>query len=735
MVERRGLARWHVFHDSWSRALTYHALRWVPLLLVAVLTYYVFPLPAHLAAPALHVGEVAERTITAPFYFVVPKTDAERALEGEGKALAARPVYRFDAEAYDSITSQIDSLFANLTLAAQDGQREVQEVAAAAGVRLGRAETEFLMDTGHRRGLRTALASFLKGTLSEGVADAGVMRTEPSRYLSLRHGDIERVVARDSILTFPDLMARAEAPHPGVSDEIGRRTLRQLTAALYRPTIVFDPGLTRLRREQLRASVDSVKYAVPAGERIIVAGQPATEEARAKLLGLREELHRRGQDTVVARGVIGGILYNAIILGTFWVFILLYRRESYQDLREMVFFGVLFGLVVLVAGVLTHVFPWRPELIPIPFAAILITMLYNGRTAVFAVVTLAILLGGQWALRESNTVFFGLVGGVAAALGMRVVRRRRHLYVTIGIVACAYSLAALTRGLIEGWSTTAILTTAFTGSVVALSSASFALLVVPLAESATHTTTDLTLLELSDLGRPLLQRLALEAPGTWAHSVAMANLCEAACNAIGANGLLARVGCYYHDIGKLRNPQFFIENQLPGNNPHDALSPEESARIIREHVLYGMQLAEEAGLPTIVRDFIPEHHGTTEINYFLHRARRRSPGAEIDLRNFRYPGPRPRSVETVVAMLADSAEAAVRVLDDPTPEMVRKAIDHLVDQKLHSRQLEDAPVTLRDLDRIKDEFCHTMAGMYHNRIGYPRASGGIEAEVLPAERT
>jgi len=376
-----------------------------------------------------------------------------------------------------------------------------------------------------------------------------------------------------------------------------------------------------------------------------------------------------------------------------------------------------------------------PELIPIPFAAILVSMLFDGRTAVFAAMTLAILLGGQWALRESNTVFFGVVGGIAAALGMRFVRSRKHLYLTIAIVAGAYTLAALTMGLVSGWATDVIVTTAITGSMVALSSASFALLTVPLAESATRVTTDLTLLELSDLRRPLLQRLAVEAPGTWAHSLAMANLCEAACHAIGGNGLLARVGCYYHDVGKLKAPKFFVENQQPGDNPHDLLSPEESARIIRDHVAFGLELADQAGLPKVVRAFIPEHHGTSEINYFLHRARRRSPAVEIDIRDFRYPGPRPQSVETAVAMLADSSEAAVRVLEDRKPDSVRRAIDHLISQKLTAGQLEEAPITLKDLDRVKDVFCRSMAGMYHHRIGYPRASGGIGAEFEPVERS
>jgi len=704
-------------------------------MVVAAIAYWAFPLPGRLATPALHVGEAAPQTVTAPFFFVVPKSDAERALEGESRSSGSRPVYRFDAGAYNAIIVQADTFFGRLDGVQIRGPEDVRAAASALGVRLGPEDAEYLVDPGRRRALRTALSDVLRGAISQGIGDAAVLRAEPGRWVTLRRGDAERVIERDSLGTFADLMAEAETPHTGVEDEVGRRTLRQLVAAFYRPTLVYDAGLTAARREELRASVDSVKYAVPAGERIVTQGQPVTEEARDKLAGLQEELRRRGEDRVVARTVLGGLLYNAIILSTFWLIILLYRRESYDQLREMLFFGGLFGFVVLLSGALTHVFPWRPELIPVPFAAILVTMLYDGRTAVFAAMTLAILLGGQWALRESNTIFFGVVGGVAAALGMRFVRSRRHLYLTIGVVAGAYTLSALTLGLISGWGGDVIVTTAITGSMVALSSASFALLMVPLAESATRITTDLTLLELSDLRRPLLQRLAVEAPGTWAHSLAMANLCEAACNAIGANGLLARVGCYYHDIGKLKSPKFFVENQQQGDNPHDALSPEESARIIRDHVAFGVQLAEEAGLPKVVRAFIPEHHGTSEINYFLHRARRRTPAVDIDIRDFRYPGPRPQSVETAVAMLADSSEAAIRVLEDRKPDSVRRAIDQLVGQKLGAGQLEEAPITLRDLDRVKDVFCRSMAGMYHHRIGYPRASGGIGAEFEPAERT
>jgi hypothetical protein len=583
--------------------------------------------------------------------------------------------------------------------------------------------------------MRELVTHFLGEMLSRGVADAGVVRGEASLQVTLRRNDSERVVARDSILTFADLMEQAEAAGIVVEDPAGQRTLRRIVGAFYHPTIVPDATLTSARREQLRASVDPVRYGVRAGEQIVGAGQAVTEEIHAKLVGLRQELLRRGAVGFWKPGVVGALLYNAIVLSVFWLLMLFYRRETYVELREMAFFGALFCLVVLItAGTTQLLLPIRPEMVPIPFAAILVTLLYSGRIGVFAALTLAVLLDGQWALGDTGILFFGLVGGVAGAIGIRAVRRRRHLYVTVAVVAAASVLASLTVGLLQGWATITIVASALLGSLMALASAALAMLVMPLAESATRITTDLTLLELSDLGRPLLRRLALEAPGTWAHSLAMANLCESACNIIGANGLLARVGCYYHDIGKLGAPGFFVENQGGGPNPHDQLPPTDSARIIRQHVLDGIALAEAAGLPRVVKAFIPEHHGTSEITYFLMRARHNLGTGTPNPADYRYPGPRPQSAETAVAMLADSAEAAIRVLPEPTPDKVREAIELLVQQKLTSGQLDDAPLTLRDLDRVKREFARVMSGTYHKRIGYPRASGGITPEFQTAER-
>jgi len=225
----------------------------------------------------------------------------------------------------------------------------------------------------------------------------------------------------------------------------------------------------------------------------------------------------------------------------------------------------------------------------------------------------------------------------------------------------------------------------------------------------------------ADLNKPLMRRLSLEAPGTYAHTAAVANLAEAACNAIGADGLLARVGTYYHDIGKLRKPQHFVENQR-GRNPHDKLKPSMSASIIRNHVREGLELAAEYRVPKEIRAFISEHHGTLPITYFLEKARERD--GTVNEAEYLYPGPLPQSVETAVCMLADGVEARVRSLHDPTPVAIAEGVDTIIQRRLNDGQLNEAPITLRQLRAVRDQFVRILTGMYHGRVEYPTVPSG-----------
>ncbi|HEX5725823.1 MAG TPA: HDIG domain-containing protein, partial [Longimicrobiaceae bacterium] len=288
-----------------------------------------------------------------------------------------------------------------------------------------------------------------------------------------------------------------------------------------------------------------------------------------------------------------------------------------------------------------------------------------------------------------------------------------------GIIAAAYAAAAVATGLLRGQPLADIGWSVLWGAVNATASSLLAVGFLPVAEWFTRVTTNQTLMELADPKHPLLQRLSMEAPGTYAHSISVANLAEAVCNAIGANALLARVGVYYHDVGKVAKPQYFIENQPRGRNPHDKLKPATSAAIVRSHVAEGLKLAEQYRLPEAVKAFIAQHHGTQPISFFLDQARAADPEGRVNPAEFSYPGPRPQTRETAVAMLADSVESAARVLPDPTPARIRELVERIVDAKIAAGQLDQSPLTLREVTTTKEVLAKVLSGMYHHRLDYP----------------
>lgn len=683
-----------------------HLLRWSLLAGVALLTHVAFPPPAGRGRPEYQVGEVAGREVTASLPFVVHKAGEEIEREAEAQANAVRPVFRFDPSAIDSSRAALDRLIANGSAAAHPAGLLPEERA-------------WLTAPGRERSTRAALDGFLTRTLTQGVADAGVVLAESSPELMLERDGRERVVSRDSLLTFADFLDRAEGALPSSRGPLAQRVFRKLAAEVFRPSIVPDPRETEIRRREARATVDSVKAVVRAGEQVVGAGEVVTPLIRQKLAALRAAERVQAKRYELLQHTIAPILYNGIILAVCWLLLMLYQPETYRDFRQVAFFAVLFAAVVLGTAEVAKLFPHRPELIPAPLAAILVTVLYDARLGVIAALVISVLLGAQWTLQADHTLYFVLVGGAAAAMSVRIVRRRVHLVRVIWITWAGYLAGAIILGALQGWPVTWIAASALTGVVTSVGCAALALLLLPVAESITRVTTDFTLIELSDPSRPLLRRLATEAPGTWAHSLMLANMCETAADAIGANGLLARVGCYYHDIGKLSRPNHFVENQAGGANPHDRLPPSESAAIIRSHVTDGLALAQAARLPRVVRAFIAEHHGTTPITYFLERARSRDPSVDLAAPEFHYPGPRPQSRETALVMLGDTVEAGVRTLSDPEPEQLRRTIDRLVDQKLRSRQLDDTPLTLRDIERVKEAFTRVVGGLHHARVEYP----------------
>ena len=705
----------------------FHVSRWLPMIAIAILTFVLFPVAQGFDVPRQQtVGDVSDQEVLAPFDFEVRKTPAEIQRESEQLASEAHPIYDFRAGVVDSLVDALNTWFEGLEGA--DTASVLLERALGMGLRLTGEEARYLQDPGRRNRFRRSTERMVRDYVGTGVAAAGSVAEETDNLIWIRESDGERLVAKDSVLTLSTYLASRNEFHPDPNSSIGDQTYTKILNAFFVPSLVPNIALTQARRTDLSAGIDSVKDRVRSGERIVQDHEVITGAVRDRLLALQQELLNRGGAAGASFSAwFGQILTNGLILSVFWLLLTLYLPDAYGDTRQLWLLTMLFGIVVVGAAVTTRFIHAGPELIPIPFAAILITVLFNGRIAMVAAMVLAVLVGSQAAYVGQDALYISLLGGVAAALSVRGIRRRSAILVSAGLVAAAFLVAAATVGMRFGWSWSEFGSSVVRGAANATVSGSLVFLALPIFESFSRITTDLTLLELSDPSRPLLRRLATEVPGTYAHSVAVANLCEGACDAIGANGLLARVGCYYHDVGKIARPLHFAENQGSGGNPHDRLPPETSASIIRDHVAEGVSLADEARLPRVVKAFIPEHHGTREIAYFLDRARKQGHVTEEDRSLFRYPGPKPQSAETAVSMLADGVEAVIRVLEEPTAERLSDAIDHVIKQRIDEGQLDQAPLTLADLERVKESFLRTLSGMYHNRIEYPEDAGGITA--------
>jgi hypothetical protein len=350
----------------------------------------------------------------------------------------------------------------------------------------------------------------------------------------------------------------------------------------------------------------------------------------------------------------------------------------------------------------------------------LLTIIFDSRLAFFTIVIITFLVssirGGDY-----TTSFISFCGSVLAIFSVRDIKNRSQIFRSFFFILGGYTLAILAIDLDRSESISKIVINLSFVGINSIMSPVIAYGLLIFYEKVFRITTDLTLLELADFNQPLLRQLSTKAPGTFHHSVVMGNLAEEAAASIGANRILARVGCYYHDIGKIAKPDFFVENQLDKINKHEALNPNLSAKIIIAHVKEGIELGRKFKLPQEVINFIPMHHGTTLVKYFYNKARNNANENKEDVLDYiyRYPGPKPSSRETAIAMLADTVEASTKVVEDPTPKKLEDKIDEIIKKRFIEGELDECELTLRDLTKIKKSFLKILVGIYHQRIKYP----------------
>lgn len=481
---------------------------------------------------------------------------------------------------------------------------------------------------------------------------------------------------------------------------------------------IYNEALTSKLEQDALSALSTTKGMVQRGELIIASGTTINAESFQKIESLRrvyEEESRIGGSRILV--VLGQFMIVALVVGLLFAFIYLFRKDIFRNNRLIV-------LILIVITTMLVVLSWSiqigiPSLYYIPYCIvpIIIRILFDTRLALY-IHLLMVLLAAFFLPNSFEFVFLQLTAGMVAIYSIKSLTKREQFLVSSVIILGTYlfaylALVLMREGQFDHFNWGAI--SPFIVSVL------LTLLAYPLIyafERVFGIVSDVTLLELSNTNSKLLRELSFKAPGTFQHTLQVANLAEAAIYKIGGNALLVRAGALYHDIGKISNPQFFIENQTKGYNPHDGLSFEQSAQLIISHVTKGVEMAKKHQLPEILIDFIRTHHGTTRVEYFYQSYLSTYPEKYIDEDIFHYPGPIPYSRETAVLMLADSVEAASRSLKEPSSDSINTLVDKIVESKLSQKQLVRSNITLKDITEISEIFKDMLKSIYHVRIDY-----------------
>jgi len=622
----------------------------------------------------------------------------------EEAARAVKPVYKLDPDVLTELAGDVRAVFTEVRRVRgleETPEEEKLVLLEEAGIDLPEGNLLALLHTEAENidNLERDLIALLNDAFSKGVQEGAVAET--------REQLLERALELEGV---PDNLR-----------PVGAVILEGLDL---RPNFFIDQVLTAQQRQQAREAVAPVQVRIRQNEKIIGMGDVVTAadiEALQKLGLLRS---RSSYTSLFGLALVLAIAYILLLF-----FLYQYRRQILTTdthfillgLILVIGFGLIRGVSAINIGGSAEIVQLVAYLIPLAGVAMLVAILFDPKLAFFLAAILAIFTG----ITSGNQLQYAVSAFVSSVTGVYSVSRvsqradlaKASLYIMLANVVTILALGLLLNYNLPMFSV-ALPLGIFNGvlsSVLTIGS-------LPFLETTFGITTSLRLLEMSNPNQPLLKRLLLEAPGTYHHSILVGNLAEAAADAVRADGLLARVGAYYHDIGKLKRPYFFIENQLTAENPHDKLSPTLSNLIIMAHVKDGLELAKEHQLPKVVTDIIAQHHGTSLISFFYNKAvnqaqeGRHDPVSEDD---FRYEGPKPQTKEAAIVMLADSVEAAVRSIQKSNPGRMEATVRRVIKEKLEDGQLEECELTFKELDIIAQAFVRVLSGFFHSRIEYP----------------
>ncbi len=695
----------------------------VPLLCgiaVLVLHLFLFPPVQQMSMDFPGVGEISTKEIRAPFTFEAPLPEQDVEMLRLQQVVVEPPIL------HEAILPAGTEAGGRLGLFLASMKRTLADTSFTLEDRVGLLALQF--PTLNRVGLRRMLMADAgdsviarmdlawKNVLASGVVDM----LPPGRYdrVVVATSGSESLRPRDQVVTQAELQDRltSELRRAGLGPIMAVETA-SLMRHLVSPNLVYSPEETRQRQNLARSAVVTSRDFIK-GERIVDQGVRVTPQQALFLAELENQMVAAGAGNPKSGQLtrfLGRVLLLALALGLFGWFGSIHFAASFQRVRTLVALAIIVALFLLGAKVALENPGLGPFAVPVILLSLLSTVLFRDRVG-YNVTLLAVTLMAVLPGYTAGQLFAWYLLGMVTVVTVRRIRKRAQFYTTI-LLLTTLSLALIF--LLDKTGAAPNQGEYLVGLFTPVLMVAFGLFLLPVIEPMVGVCSDLTLLELSDLNHPLLQRMALEAQGTYHHSQVVGQLSEHAARSIEANSLLTRVGALFHDIGKMEKPEYYVENQHLEHNKHDELNPSMSALVIAAHVKDGIELGRKWRLPQAVIDFIPEHHGTMVMEYFYHKALNSETNTSVKVDDFRYPGPKPHSRETAILMLADAAEAATRSLAKPTPSRIREITKQIIDKRMLSGELDESGLTLSDLARIRESFIPLLTGIHHSRIVYP----------------
>ena len=677
-------------------------------------------------------GDINSADIKAPFAFEY--IDEEATINKKEMALkTVTPVYNLNLRLIANNDKKVERYFIKLEEVLADPAGEADKAARlssylpGSGITFSSGDIALLSEEKNFREFRSAILKNLHSIMSGGYtrepvasflnkASSGMvlLKITENGIVSTREFDISAVWFHDELeLKLDEALSR-------LSGEWLKKICRDHILYFLAETLEYNEKETLESRRNYVNSLEPIRIKVDEGDVLAAAGEEITPEIAKKLQAVAKNRLR-------ARAII--IIGNLIIVSLAFFFLISFLNRFYGDIFGSfknilaVSFTALLSIIIIKGIYLVSYL--NEYLIPFALAAVCLTILYKANLAIFISLFISIFSGItlDYDIKFTIISLLSCLGGIYASLKVR----KRSDMTQVGIfIALINIVAVIGLGFIEEKQPGVVAANALWAAGGGLLVVILASSVIPFIESLFGVLTVFKLLDLADLNSPLLKKLLIEAPGTYHHSILVGNLAEVAAEAVGANGLLARVGAYYHDIGKIIKPEYFIENQQDHFNKHDSLKPTLSASVIKSHVKDGIKLALEYKLPEAVIRFIEDHHGTSLISYFYAQALKSDLDDGVGEESFRYTGPRPRSRETAIVMLADITEASVRSLEKPNPAKIENVVRNTVTKKLEEGELSSSGLVMNDLETIIEKFIYVIMGIMHSRIEYPEGINGNE---------